>query len=131
MVGQIALALVLLIGAGLFVRTLASLRSKGPGFTTANTVLLRIDASRSGYDARRASRLMHTLLDRFRALPEVERASISVAELLAGGSWNQQATIDNGRRIVTDRVVHCNAISPGFFDTLGVPILAGQGFHRT
>ena len=127
-VGQIALALVLLIGAGLFVRTLASLRAKGPGFTTANTVLLRIDASRSGYDARRASRLMHTLLDRFRALPEVERASISVAELLAGGSWNQQATIDNGRRIVTDRVVHCNAISPGFFDTLGVPILAGRDF---
>jgi predicted permease len=127
-VGQIALALVLLIGAGLFVRTLASLRAKGPGFATANTVLLRIDASRSGFDAQRASRLMHTLLDRFRALPEVEKASISVAELLAGGSWNQQATIDNGRRIVTDRVVHCNAISPGFFDTLGVPILAGRDF---
>jgi len=128
-VGQIALALVLLIGAGLFVRTLASLRAKGPGFATANTVLLRIDASRSGYDAQRASRLMHTLLDRFRALPEVEKASISVAELLAGGSWNQHATIDNGqRRIVTDRVIHCNAISHGFFDTLGVPILAGRDF---
>ena len=71
---------------------------------------------------------MRTLLDRFRALPEVEKASISVAELLAGGSWNQQATIDGGRRIVTDRVVHCNAISPGFFDTLGVSILAGRDF---
>ena len=55
------------------------------------------------------------------------KASISVAELLAGGSWNQPATIDNRRRrIVTDGVVHCNAISPGFFDTLGVPILAGR-----
>jgi putative ABC transport system permease protein len=127
-VWQIALALVLLIGAGLFVRTLTSLRAKGPGFVTANTVLLRIDASRSGYDAPRASRLLHTLLDRFRALPEVEKASISVAELLAGGSWNQQVTIDNGRRIVTDGVVHCNAISPGFFDTLGVPIIAGRDF---
>jgi putative ABC transport system permease protein len=128
-IGQIALALVLLMGAGLFVRTLASLRAKGPGFATVNTVLLRIDAARSGYDAQRASRLMHTLLDRFRALPEVEKASISVAELLAGGSWNQPATIDNGRqRIVTDGVVHCNAISPGFFDTLGVPIVAGRDF---
>ncbi|HEX2456961.1 MAG TPA: ABC transporter permease [Vicinamibacterales bacterium] len=127
-VGQIALALVLLIGAGLFVRTLSSLRAQGPGFATANTILLRIDAARSGYDAPRASRLMHTLLDRFRALPEVEKASISVAELLAGGSWNQPITIDAGRRIVTDRVVHCNAISPGFFDTLGVPILAGRDF---
>ena len=127
-VGQIALALVLLIGAGLFVRTLASLRAKGPGFATTNTILLRIDAARSGYDAPRTARLMRTLLDRFRALPEVEKASISVAELLAGGSWNQQATIDGGRRIVTDRVVHCNAISPGFFDTLGVSILAGRDF---
>ena len=127
-IGQIALALVLLIGAGLFVRTLASLRAKGPGFATANTVVLRIDAARSGYDAQRTSRLMRSLLDTFRALPEVEHASISVAELLAGGSWNQQVTIDAGRRFVTDRVVHCNAISPGFFDTLGVPMLAGRDF---
>src|SRR4029079_14592450 len=48
-IGQIALALVLLIGAGLFVRTLGSLRAKGPGFGTTNQIVLRIDAARNGY----------------------------------------------------------------------------------
>ena len=48
-VGQIALALVLLIGAGLFVRTLGGLRAKGPGFDTTNQVMLRVDLARSGY----------------------------------------------------------------------------------
>ena len=51
---QIALALLLLIGAGLFVRTLDSLRSKGPGFATTNQVMLRIDAARNGYSPARA-----------------------------------------------------------------------------
>ena len=96
-VGQIALALVLLIGAGLFVHALASLRAKGPGFATANTVLLRIDAARSGYDAQRASRLMHTLLDgserfrRWRRRPSrwpscsPAAAGISRPRLITGG----------------------------------------------
>ena len=127
-VGQIALALVLVIGAGLFVRTLGSLRAKGPGFGTADQILVRIDAARSGYDGPRAATLVRTLLDKFRGLPEVERASVTAAELLSGGSWNQRVTIDAGRRLVTDSVVHCNAVSPGFFDTLGVPMTAGRDF---
>src|SRR5439155_801952 len=46
-----------------------------------------------------------------------------------GGSWNQLLTIDTGRqRFVTDAVVHCNAITQGFFDTLGVQVVAGRGF---
>ena len=59
---QIALALVLLIGAGLFVRTLESLRAKGPGFATTNQVMLRVDAARSGYSRARASQLIRSLL---------------------------------------------------------------------
>ena len=57
---QIALALVLLIGAGLFVRTLESLRAKGPGFATTNQLMLRVDAGRSGYSQSAAAQLMRT-----------------------------------------------------------------------
>ena len=53
---------------------------------------------------------------------------MSAAELLGGGSWNQQLTIDAGQRFVTAGVVHCNAITSGFFDTLGVPLVAGRDF---
>src|SRR6185503_14880933 len=64
-----------------------------------------------------------------RALPEVESAGLSAAELLSGGSWNQPLTIESGRRVVTD-TVHCNAISAGFLETLGAPILSGRVFNE-
>ena len=128
-IGQIALALVLLIGAGLFVRTLGSLRAKGPGFGTTNQIVVRIDAARNGYSPAQAATLMRNLLDKLRSLPEVQSVGLSVAELLAGGSWNQQLTIESGQRVVTDAVVHCNAVSAGFFETLGVPMTAGRDFN--
>jgi putative ABC transport system permease protein len=127
-IGQIALAFLLLIGAGLFVRTLATLRAKGPGFSTANLVFLRVDAVRSGYSQAQAAALLRTMLEALGQLPAVQSAGVSVAQLLSGGSWNQQVTVDAGRRFATDRVVHCNAISPGFFETLGVPLIAGRAF---
>jgi len=125
---QIALALVLLIGAGLFVRTLASLRAKGPGFSTSNQMFVQVDAGKSGYARERTAQLLRTLLTKLRDLPEVEAGGVSVHELLDGGSWNQNLTIDNGRRFITDGLVHCNAITSGFFATLGVPIVAGRDF---
>ena len=125
---QIALALVLLIGAGLFVRTLESLRAKGPGFSTSNQLFVHVDAGKSGYSRERGAQLMRTLLTNLRNLPEVESGAASVAELLGGGSWNQRMTIDNGRRFTTDGQVHNNAITSGFFATLGVPIVAGRDF---
>ena len=127
-VGQIALAMTLLIGAGVFVRTLGNLRAKGPGFATTNQMMFRIDGSGIGYSPAQATVLTRNVLASVRNLPEVQSAGLSVAELLSGGSWNQQVTIQSERRVVTDGVVHCNAISPGFFDTLGVPILVGRDF---
>ena len=129
-IGQIALALVLLIGAGLFVRTLATLRARGPGFVTTNLLMFRVEPTRNGYSGAQAKSLVRNLLSSLRSLPEVENAAVSSAELLSGGSWNQRLTIASGRRIVTDEAVHCNAISPGFFDTLGATLLSGRDFNE-
>jgi predicted permease len=126
--GQIAIALILLVGAGLFVRTLGSLEAKGPGFGTTNLTMLAIDTSRSGYSQSQSTTLVRDLLDKLRALPEVDKVGLSMAELLSGGSWNQHLTIDTGSRFVTESVVHCNAISPGFFDALGVALTRGRDF---
>ena len=130
-VGQIALALVLLIGAGLFVRTLGSLRAKGPGFGTTNQVLLRIDAARNGY-SRRARRdpPAQPAHRRCGAVPRWRAWGCRSPSCSSGGSWNQPLTIESGRRVVTDGVVHCNAVSAGFFATLGVPMTAGRDFHE-
>jgi predicted permease len=128
-IGQVGLALILLIGAGLFVRTLASLRAKGPGFSTTNQITFRIDPSGSGYSEEKAAALIRTLLTTIRNLPEVDSVGLSIASLLSGGSWNQQLTIEAGRRILTEGTVHCNGITPGFLETLGVPLLAGRNFN--
>ena len=127
-VGQIALALVLLIGAGLFVRPRSNLRAQGPGFDTTNLLAFHIDPARSGYTQPRGERLLLDLLAALRALPEVERAGSSTATLLGGGSWNTSMTIQADRRFVTNRSVHINAISPGLFATLGTPVLGGRDF---
>ena len=112
----------------MFVRTLGSLRAKGPGFDTTDLILLSADGSRSGYSPSQSKTLVQHLFDAIARLPEVQQVALSTAELLAGGSWNQQLTIDSGRRFVTDAVVHCNAITQGFFDTLGVQVVSGRGF---
>ena len=127
-VGQIALALVLLVGAGLFVRTLSNLRAQGPGFDTTNLLTFFVDPARSAYRPPRGERLIRDLLASLRTLPEAEHAASSSATLLGGGSWNTSMTIQSDRRFVTERPAHINAISPGFFATLRTPLLAGRDF---
>lgn len=128
--GQVALALILLIGAGLFVRTLRNLRTRGPGFDTTNLLTFRVNPARSGYDTVRSRRLIADLLTTVRSLPEVQTAGLSGNDLLAGGSWNVRLTVDAGHRVVTDRVVHCNMVSPGFFPALGAAIVQGRDFDE-
>src|SRR5262249_38341983 len=86
---QIGLALVLLIGAGLFARTLASLRGRGPGFATTNLLMFRIDPSRGGYTQAQSKSMLVRTLASLRNRPEVESAAIGLTTLLNGGSWNQ------------------------------------------
>ncbi len=129
-VGQISLALVLLIGAGLFVRTLANLRDRGPGYDTTNLLLFALDPQRSGYEKPRLRAFMNELLADLRARPEVASAGISGVYMLGGGSWNSRLTIDDGQRKIMEQVAHCNAISPGLFTTLGARILSGRDFDE-
>jgi predicted permease len=129
-VTQVALAVVLLIGAGLFVRTLVNLRAQGPGFQTANLLSFRLEPRRSGYTAAEAVRRIRDVLAAVRNRPEVQGAGVSSVGLLQGGSWNAPLTIESGGRTVTDGVVHCNAVSPGFFEALGATIVTGRDFDE-
>jgi predicted permease len=106
------------------------LRARGPGFDTTNLLTFRVDAGRDGYGKPRSKRLMADLLVAVRNLPEVQNAGLSAAELLGGGSWNQRVTIDSGTRLATRDVVHCNAVTSGFFESLGVPVVSGRAFDE-
>lgn len=125
---QIALTLVLVIGAALFVRTLAGLLDKGPGFETSSLISFGINPGRNGYSQADASRLTRRLHEDIRNLQTTQSAALASIELLKGGSWNQFMTIQSNERITTERPVHLNAVSPEFFSTLGTKIVAGRDF---
>ncbi len=125
---QIAFTLVLVIGAALFARTLAGLIAKGPGFATSSLVEFSIDPRRNGYSPVEASRLVRRIDSEIRATPGIDASALMRFQLLTGGSWNNPLTIQADKRITTDRDVHLNSVSPGFFSTLGIGLVAGRDF---
>jgi hypothetical protein len=73
---------------------------------------------------------MQELLARLQGLPEVKSVGLSAVGLLGGGSWNDRLTLeDRGREVIGD-VVHCNAVTSGFFESFGVTFGAGRNFDE-
>jgi putative ABC transport system permease protein len=128
--GQIALTLILVICAALFVRTLAGLMAKGPGFDTSSLISFGIHPLRNGYSPSEATRLVRRIHDEIRASRSTQASAVARIQLLMGGSWNNPMTIQTSQRIITDREVHLNAVSPGFFATLRTRIVAGRDFDE-
>ena len=127
---QIAFTLILVIGAALFVRTLTALMTKGPGFDTSSLISFGIDPLRNGYSPAEAARLVRRIHDEIRRSPSTQASAIARFQLLTGGTWNNPMTIQTDQRTVTDREVHLNSITSGFFATLGARILAGRNFDE-
>jgi predicted permease len=125
---QIALSLVLVIGAVLFARTLNGLLARGPGFDTSSLVSFGVNPRQNGYAPGPASRLMQRIDEDIRASANTEASTIARIPLLTGGSWNNSMTVQTDRRVATDRDVQLNAISPDFFATLRIKIVAGRDF---
>jgi predicted permease len=124
---QVAFSLILVIGAALFVRTLTGLLAKGPGFETSSVLSFAIAPVQSGYSRADAARLVRRLHEEVRALPVTSNSAAARWAFLTGGSWNNPMTVQTDRRIITGEV-HLNGVSPGFFSTLGIRILAGRDF---
>ena len=128
---QIAFTLILVIAAGLFVRTLSGLLAKGPGFDTSSLISFGIKPARNGYSPAEANRLIRRIHDEIRTSSEhSELGRLRAFPLLIGGAWNNPLTIQSRERFTTDRDVHLNAVTPGFFATLGTRIVAGRDFDE-
>jgi predicted permease len=127
---QVAFSLILVVGAALFLRTLDGLRSKGPGFDTTHLVSFSLAPQKNGYSRADSARFIRRIDAEIRDLPVTRSSAVIRYALLSGGSWSNPFTIQAAGRIVTDHDIRENAISPGFFATLGVPILAGRNFDE-
>jgi predicted permease len=126
---QIAFALVLLVTAGLFVKTLGHLYGKGPGFDAANLMMFSVDPTSAGYTEERAEQAMREVLRRLRQEPAIERAAVASSAILNGGMAGGPLTVlVGGERRVTDRNVIRMRVSPGFIETLGLQLVDGRGY---
>jgi predicted permease len=129
-IAQIALTLTLVVSAALFVRTLNALIAKGPGFPTASLVSFGIDCQRSGYSEEEGNRLIRRIDEAIQHSPVVQASAVARWPLLTGGSWNNPMTILADKRFSTDRDVNLNSVTPGFFSTMGIKIVAGRNFDE-
>lgn len=125
---QIALTLTLVIGAALFARTLDLLMAKGPGFDTASLVSFGIHTAQSGYSPTDGNRMIRRLHELLRQSPITQASAVARFALLTGGSWMDPMTILTDHRFATPNDVNLNAVTPGFFNTMGIKILAGRNF---
>ena len=131
-IAQVALSFLLLFGAGLFVRSLQNLRDTNSGFTSIeHLVSFRVDPSLAGYDLPRVKRFDHELLDSLRALPGVQSAGYARAPVLTGGAWGDGMLVE-GHVAKEGENTHAriNFVSPGYFRTMGVPLLEGRDFDE-
>jgi len=131
--GQIALATVLLVCAGLFVRTLARAGDADPGFSRRDGVLASFDLSSIGYDAAKGRAFYRDALARIEALPEVESATVSTLMPLSLGGGSDTSPVIDGYtpKPKEDVVVFYGMVGPKYFETLGVPIVSGRGIDAT
>lgn len=129
---QVALSLLLLIGAGLFVRTLANLRDLGPGFSPERLVGFEIDPTLNGYDTARTKIFYQQLTDSLLAVPGVRSVGFASMRILEDDEWDSSMTVEGYTAKPGQHAEpFMNSISPNYFATLGVPILAGRDFRPT
>jgi predicted permease len=128
-VAQVALSLLLLAGAGLFIRSLQNLLAVDPGFDRAQVLSFNVSPGTHGYDPVQQKTFAVTLWERVRATPGVSGAGFVSNRLLEGSSWNTSMTIEGREHRPEQRVLtHNNLVSPGYFDAMGIRLLAGRDF---
>ena len=126
MIAQVAISSVLLLGAGLFLRTLLNAQATDVTADPGNILLANIDLAGQGYDAVRSRAFYPQFLDRMRALPGVRSAALVFVVPMSGRRGGNDIVFE-GRRIQVD----FNVISSGYFATVGLPVLRGREFTDT
>lgn len=132
MVAQVALSLVLLISAGLFVRSLQNAQSIDPGFQSQGMLVMSVDLGLQGYTRERAEEFQGQLVSRLSALPGVQGVALSdIVPLGVASDQDSLISVEGytppaGRKGV---VMNYNIVGKGYFETLGIPIQQGRAYN--
>jgi len=129
---QIALSLVLVVTAGVFVRTLRNLLVIDPGYEREHVVVARLDVRAAGYDSAQLPALYDRLLGAAAAIPGVRSTSLSL-NALAGGGTRTSGFVVPGRTLPPGESSSAqeNYVTPDYFNTVGMTLAQGRGFTRS
>ncbi|MFN2455431.1 MAG: ABC transporter permease [Pyrinomonadaceae bacterium] len=130
-VGQIALALLLLVTTGLFLRSLQNARTIDPGFNPNNVEIASLDVQLQGYDEAKGKRFYDELMERVRALPDVRAASMALMVPLGDSNSQTGIGVEGFEPPPGSRsfMVDFNTIAPKYFETLNIPLVRGRDFN--
>lgn len=133
-IAQIAVSFVLIIGAGLFLRSFASLNQLPLGFSPEPLVIVRMNLQASGTPPEERGALVERLRNAAAFVSGVRSVSASQMRLLTGGGWssNNRVAVDDGPMLPEDNRnrVWRNATTPGWFETMGIPFVGGRDFDE-
>jgi predicted permease len=126
---QFALSMALLVGAGLFIRSLVKVSRVDLGITADRIVTFGISPSLNGYEPARSQELFRRTEEELAALPGVTSVSAALVPVLAGSSWGTSVSVEGfAWEPGVDAGSRYNEVGAGYFATLGIPLLAGREF---
>ena len=128
-VSQVALSLLMLIAAALFARSLHNLKNVDLGFRRERLLSFAVDPSLAGYNAERIRRFAEEVQARVAAAPRVQSAAVGIVSIITGDQNMSTISIE-GHQPKDDENMNpwFDTVSPGYFQTLGIPLLAGRDF---
>ena len=128
-VGQVAMSMLLLAGAGLFARSLYNLKTIDPGFRVENLVGFSVDPSLSGYDQAGAVALYARIQNELSGVPGVRNVSMSEIGALNGNDWRMTVHVEGYQaKEGEDMSPSVDGVGPRYFATMGIPVVAGREF---
>src|SRR5256714_907294 len=126
---QLALAIVVLVGAGLCIRSLRNLLAIDPGYRTDDVLIVPLDLDEKKYDEARGQALQHQIIERLSALPGVEAVSSGLVIPLSGSRY-MKSLFAEGRQVLPNEQMAFDAstVGPRYHETMGIAIVQGRGF---
>ena len=130
-ISQLALSLVLLISAALFVRSLQRAVTFDPGFAARNLIFASMERRAAELNNQQTQAFYQDTLERIRVLPGVRSASLSLIIPLNGGGYRRRIELEGYQpQPNEDTELNTNVIGPKFFETMGIPVVAGRDFSE-
>ncbi len=129
---QVSLSFVLLVGAGLLLKSLGAIQNTSPGFTTHGVLTTSVDLTAAGYDTERARNFQDSLTDRLQSLGGVQSVAFARVTPFSYTGYSSAPIAVDGYVTAPDEdpTVEYNEVGPGYFATMGIPLVEGREFTR-